>query len=400
MTMPATAKGVRFGGLSTKLIIAFTLVFTLVFSAAYFWFLTSSVNIAKEAAITDLVGMLRGIAAGVNGDDFQGLIQEGQPRDDGYTDDPRYWTLAHHLADTKTYELGRTGIYSFTFGDEPNQVHYVASAGSLLTPPVGVKFMQVGTDSQLLNPGDSNPLHLIDNITALSNECWISSGAIPESVLASLTAANADCVTIDVGPDRGFFSALRPEWGYTDGFGSWITGNYPIRNSTGEIVGGVSMDYYAPYVNQVRERILNSALVAFAITYVVLFVLVFALSRALTRPLRRLSEAAAQIGEGHYDVAEKLAEQIGSSSENGWKDEISVLSLRLLDMTKKIDTRETKLKAEVQQLRIEIDEARVAKQVSEVVETDFFEHLSNRVKEMRSRKENPGGTDPASGTTS
>lgn len=52
--------------------------------------------------------------------------------------------------------------------------------------------------------------------------------------------------------------------------------------------------------------------------------------------------------------------------------------------------REQKLKSEIQQLRIEIDQSKRQKQVSEIVDSDFFKNLSVRAKEMRQRQS--GGT--------
>jgi HAMP domain-containing protein/GAF domain-containing protein len=47
--------------------------------------------------------------------------------------------------------------------------------------------------------------------------------------------------------------------------------------------------------------------------------------------------------------------------------------------------REQKLKQEIQQLRIEIDQSKREKQVSDIVDTDFFKDLTTRAKEMRKR---------------
>ena len=47
--------------------------------------------------------------------------------------------------------------------------------------------------------------------------------------------------------------------------------------------------------------------------------------------------------------------------------------------------REQSLRREIQQLRIEVDEAKRAKQVEEIVSTDFFQHISERAQELRSR---------------
>jgi hypothetical protein len=49
--------------------------------------------------------------------------------------------------------------------------------------------------------------------------------------------------------------------------------------------------------------------------------------------------------------------------------------------------REQKLKLEIRQLRIEIDEARRQQQIAEIVETDFFQNISTRAQELRERRQ-------------
>ena len=41
---------------------------------------------------------------------------------------------------------------------------------------------------------------------------------------------------------------------YSDGFGNWISGYAPIKNSSGVIVGALGVDFEADYVAQVRQR--------------------------------------------------------------------------------------------------------------------------------------------------
>jgi hypothetical protein len=48
--------------------------------------------------------------------------------------------------------------------------------------------------------------------------------------------------------------------------------------------------------------------------------------------------------------------------------------------------REQRLRQEIQQLRIEIDEAKRQQQVSEIVDTDFFQDLQTRARAMRDRR--------------
>ena len=52
-------------------------------------------------------------------------------------------------------------------------------------------------------------------------------------------------------------------------------------------------------------------------------------------------------------------------------------------MAREVRARELRLTAQVAQLRIEIDEAKKARAVSEIVETDYFQDLRRRAAELR-----------------
>jgi two-component system cell cycle response regulator len=56
-------------------------------------------------------------------------------------------------------------------------------------------------------------------------------------------------------------------------------------------------------------------------------------------------------------------------------------------MAKEVQTREQRLREQVEQLRIEIDDARAARQVVEITETDYFRDLETKVDELRLRDE-------------
>lgn len=59
--------------------------------------------------------------------------------------------------------------------------------------------------------------------------------------------------------------------------------------------------------------------------------------------------------------------------------------------------REQRLRQEIQQLRIEIDEARRQKEVSEIVESESFRDLQAKAREMRARRQNRGGSESLAG---
>lgn len=56
-----------------------------------------------------------------------------------------------------------------------------------------------------------------------------------------------------------------------------------------------------------------------------------------------------------------------------------------IDNAIQVKEREAALKAQIQQLKIEIDEAKKQQQVSEIVETDYFQRLSEEAKRLRER---------------
>jgi methyl-accepting chemotaxis protein len=168
---------------------------------------------------------------------------------------------------------------------------------------------------------------------------------------------------------------------YTDQWGQWISAYTPIVNDDQQIIGGLGIDFEASYVKQVQSNILDSVVYSFIITYTVLFLLVFIVSRTLTRPMRQLTSAAEKIADGNYDLTEAKA-QIGGR----FRDEITTLAEVFVDMADKVYKREAKLKQQVAELKIEIDEVKAHKQVSEIVDSDFFEELKDKANVIRKRK--------------
>ncbi|MEO0825610.1 MAG: HAMP domain-containing protein, partial [Cyanobacteria bacterium J06642_9] len=55
-------------------------------------------------------------------------------------------------------------------------------------------------------------------------------------------------------------------------------------------------------------------------------------------------------------------------------------------MAEQVYAREQKLKRQVAELRIEIDQAKKTRQVAEITETDYFRELRRKAKELRKPK--------------
>jgi len=64
-------------------------------------------------------------------------------------------------------------------------------------------------------------------------------------------------------------------------------------------------------------------------------------------------------------------------------DALGQLARVFARMAREVYSREQRLKQQVQQLRIELDEARQARQVAEITETDYFQQLQARAHDLR-----------------
>lgn len=116
------------------------------------------------------------------------------------------------------------------------------------------------------------------------------------------------------------------------------------------------------------------------------------LAQSMSRPLLRLTQAARSMEAG-----ELTSEQAQDLQATTGTDEISRLSQMFGRMAREVIQREEGLRQQVQQLRIEIDEAKKARQVSEITETEYFRTLREKARRMRSSKEDEAS--PAENST-
>jgi DNA-binding response OmpR family regulator len=96
------------------------------------------------------------------------------------------------------------------------------------------------------------------------------------------------------------------------------------------------------------------------------------------RQVTCLTDAAAAVEAGTFDpgcltdVAQRA-------------DELGQLARVFQSMAREVYAREQRLKRQLQELRIEIDEAKKAQQVAEITETDYFRELSEKAQRLRER---------------
>lgn len=100
--------------------------------------------------------------------------------------------------------------------------------------------------------------------------------------------------------------------------------------------------------------------------------------RLVARPILGIARAAADIEADRFNP-----NQLGAVSNR--TDEIGQLARTFQKMAIEVHLREQHLRHQVQELRVEIDEAKRQQQVKEIVDTDFFKDLAIKAKALRNR---------------
>jgi len=90
----------------------------------------------------------------------------------------------------------------------------------------------------------------------------------------------------------------------------------------------------------------------------------------------RVTAAASAVEAGAFEP--ESLDQVGQRS-----DALGQLARVFQGMAKEVAAREQRLRREVQQLKIEIDETRAARQVEEITESEYFRRLQQKVDELR-----------------
>lgn len=325
----------RFFSIRLQLIVALTVIFTLIFTGVYLWFIDFATQSAMARIEENLRATALAAADGIDGDQLSALYREAEPNTDGLTDDPRYWQQVDWL-DTVHQIEPRAWPYTIVAGDSGQEIVFVADLWAKIDPEASVGFQEICT------PEDCGDVSL------------------------ELRTLTEDVITIEMTP-------------YTDEWGTWVSAWAPVHDSAGQVVGAVGVDFDAAYVFETRQQILNGILIAFVLSYTVLIGVVVLISRTVTKPLEKLTATTDQIAEGRYDL------DLSSVLERRLQyDEISLLAERFALMSDKVNQREQSLRREVAELKIEIDRGKADEQVREIVETEFFDDLKAKAAKLRS----------------
>jgi methyl-accepting chemotaxis protein len=337
--------------LRAKLLLVFTLLFVVTFAVVFFGFYSYATILAMNNLKRDLKATALTAASGIDGDAFVDLYQNGQ------MDDPTYSSIAEFLRSIKRANPKAAGMYTFLkLPDETDQVRFVVSAA--LPPGVAPS----ARDAALIAARPQGCTVASANRPKMGDS-WTEKDGLTVAALNSVREAGVDDAT------------------YTDKWGTWLSGYAPIYNAAGEPVGAVGVDMCAVDVAELQRNISQTVLPAFAITLVGLIVAVLAISSTVTRPIVALTRAAQRIAQGDYE------QDLSAFRSGRLRDEVAALTEVFELMVSKVHQREQTLRRQVEELKIEIDEAKRQKQVSEIIDSDYFQRVQSRAMEMRKRRQ-------------
>ncbi|QQE65657.1 hypothetical protein GFS31_23450 [Leptolyngbya sp. BL0902] len=321
----------RFVSLQVRLLVGFTIIFTGVFSAAYYWFYTFTIESAVASLRKDLNNTLEGAAAGVDAEELIDLYTTGEPNAAGFSDDPRYLNQISWFETIQQLEP-RAWPYAYIMvglADQDTARKQVRDSNG----NISVETFVPSHDRQLVGVVDLWAIH------------------DPAKSYLFLDMGEASHYSVRAWKENRLIE--RSDL-YADAWGEWFSSYTPIRNAEGEVVALLGIDFEASYVNQLKRSLVDQIIISFSLAYITLFILVYVSSKFFTRPLKHLSFAAKKIANAEYDDTESFK----LLSSRKLRDEFTDLSDTFMMMTAKIRGREEALKTRVQKLQIEIDETR------------------------------------------
>ena len=119
-----------------------------------------------------------------------------------------------------------------------------------------------------------------------------------------------------------------------------------------------------------------SAGIVTVLVVIIGFLISVFLAHRITDPLANLGQAARQIEQGEYQLP--VLDTLDKRS-----DEFGQLATVMRSMASQIEARETRLKNQVAELKIEIDRTKQDEDVREIVESDYFKALRQKARGFR-----------------
>lgn len=178
--------------------------------------------------------------------------------------------------------------------------------------------------------------------------------------------------------------SMVARYGATNGFG-W---------KLNEVIAAQIVYVPAGEVLQAAVRTFSVAAGAMIATLALVLVLVnFLLRRDIIQPIGTLGVLARKLSADQLNADDLQSHDLLRITARG--DELGHTAKFFQQMASEVYTRTQSLKAQLRELRIEIDAVKQQQSVTAVVETDFFRNLQLQAREMRSRRDEQVRRKPA-----
>lgn len=193
-----------------------------------------------------------------------------------------------------------------------------------------------------------------------------------------LTIGAESCLQCHSTPDKAPASLIAT-YGNKGGFG-W---------KLGQIIAVQIIYVPAQEVFNVANRTFTLVMGVFILTFAIVILLINTLlKRYVIQPVNVLSGLANKISADENYSSDLESMSLQSITKR--PDELGKLAQVFRKMAAEIYARTIKLKEQVQQLTIKIDEMRRKEQVAEVVDSEFFTDLQKRARELRNKDKGEG----------
>lgn len=151
-----------------------------------------------------------------------------------------------------------------------------------------------------------------------------------------------------------------------------------VDQLTGQVVGATFAQLPTEHLRGTMRRQIQLAAVVAAVVLAVGLLASVILARRVTEPVTHLTAAAGAVEAGAFD-----ADSLAAVARR--RDELGQLARVFQRMAREVKAREQHLMHQLHELRIEIDESKKARQVSEITETDYFHQLQEKARRLRAK---------------
>jgi methyl-accepting chemotaxis protein len=276
--------------LRTQLVISLVVLLTIFFAGVGYWFVDFTVGKTYDQIKQQLDDTLVGTAAGVSGDDIEQLYAKVLP----YSENTDYKSSEYQ----KSIEfISSDPVYQ----KQLNWLKTIHQIAPRAYPFIFAKGAKEHEMIFLVDVWKIDPVEANRNRSTQFGEYYLPDFH-PEVLTKTYTEGKALFTISDRSEiESPFeFTNVGDLLKYSDQWGTWVSGFAAIKNSKGEVVGGIGVDFDAPYVTQARDDITKSMGVVFLIIYIVSIVIAILVARAFTQPISTLTRAVELLSEGKF----------------------------------------------------------------------------------------------------